>query len=126
MSRLYGPKHRALQDRFDSRRMADRIEQIVVKTEIDDLAKAFIESRDMFFLATADQNGRPLGHRFHLVKGRFKYRPRIADDGSYSMKLAPGLYEISFTPYNCSEYSIKNFRMYERSRTLDLTVDCPQ
>lgn len=59
MSRLYGPQHRALQDRFDSRRMADRVEQIVVKTEIDDLAKAFIESRDMFFLATVDHNGRP-------------------------------------------------------------------
>lgn len=59
MSRLYGPQHREFQDRFDSRRMADRIEQIAVKTEIDDMAKAFIESRDMFFLATVDHNGRP-------------------------------------------------------------------
>ncbi len=59
MSRLYGPQHREFQDRFDSRRLADRIEQIAVKTEIDDMAKAFIESRDMFFLATADHDGRP-------------------------------------------------------------------
>ena len=59
MSRLYGPQHREFQDRFDSRRMADRIEQIAAQTEIDDTAKAFIESRDMFFLATVDHNGRP-------------------------------------------------------------------
>jgi predicted pyridoxine 5'-phosphate oxidase superfamily flavin-nucleotide-binding protein len=59
MSRLYGPEHRNLQDRFDSRRMADRIEDIVVRPEIDDAAKSFIESRDMFFLATVDQDGRP-------------------------------------------------------------------
>lgn len=59
MSRLYGPRHRELQDRFDSRRMADRIEEIAAQTEIDDVAKGFIESRDMFFLSTVDQNGRP-------------------------------------------------------------------
>jgi predicted pyridoxine 5'-phosphate oxidase superfamily flavin-nucleotide-binding protein len=59
MSRLYGPEHRNLQDRFDSRRMADRIEDIVVRPEIDDAAKSFIESRDMFFLATVDQDGSP-------------------------------------------------------------------
>jgi len=36
MSRLYGPQHRQLPDQFDSRRMADRIELIAVKPEIDD------------------------------------------------------------------------------------------
>jgi predicted pyridoxine 5'-phosphate oxidase superfamily flavin-nucleotide-binding protein len=59
MSRLYGPQHRDLQDHFASRAMADRIELIAAKTEIDDMAKAFIESRDMFFLSTVDHNGRP-------------------------------------------------------------------
>src|SRR5665648_53230 len=59
MSRLYGPQHREFQDLFDSRRMADRIEQIAAQTEVDDTAKAFIESRDMFFLSTVDHNGRP-------------------------------------------------------------------
>lgn len=59
MSRLYGEQHRALQDRFDSRRMADRIEQIAVKLEIGPLEKAFIESRDMFFLSSVDHRGRP-------------------------------------------------------------------
>ncbi|MGE3229331.1 MAG: pyridoxamine 5'-phosphate oxidase family protein [Hyphomicrobium sp.] len=59
MSRLYGPQHRELQDRFESRPMADRIELIAAKAEIDDMAKAFIESRDMFFLSSIDHNGRP-------------------------------------------------------------------
>jgi len=54
MSRLYGPQHRELQDHFDSRRMADRIEAIATKGEIDDVARVFIESRDMFFLSSVD------------------------------------------------------------------------
>jgi uncharacterized protein len=59
MSRLYGDQHRALQDQFASREMADRIELIGAKTEIDDLARGFIETRDMFFLSSVDHNGRP-------------------------------------------------------------------
>lgn len=59
MSRLFGPQHRELQDHFESRPMADRIEQVAAQTEIDEAAKAFIESRDMFFLATVDHQGRP-------------------------------------------------------------------
>jgi uncharacterized protein len=59
MSRLYGPHHRALQDRFDMRRLADGIEQRNVKSEISQQHKEFIESRDMFWLATVDHEGRP-------------------------------------------------------------------
>ena len=59
MSRLYGERHRALQDEFDSRRMADRIESIAVNTELGDAERAFIERRDMFFLTTVDDRGRP-------------------------------------------------------------------
>ena len=59
MSRLYGPVHRSLQDRFDTRRLADNVEQRVVGTEITLEHRAFIESRDMFWLATVDHQGRP-------------------------------------------------------------------
>lgn len=59
MSRLYGDKHRAMQDSFKSRGLADRVEELVVRPEIDDMGKAFIESRDMFFLSTVDHKGRP-------------------------------------------------------------------
>jgi uncharacterized protein len=59
MSRLYGPVHRSLQDRFDTRRLADNVETRVVLTEIPPEHKQFIESRDMFFLSTIDHQGRP-------------------------------------------------------------------
>jgi hypothetical protein len=59
MSRIYGPNHRALQDRFDTRRLADGVERRVVETEVSAEHKAFIEARDMFWLATVDHRGRP-------------------------------------------------------------------
>lgn len=59
MSRLYSEQHRALQDVFGTRNMADRIEQLACKTGFDEEAKGFIEARDMFFLATVDHQGRP-------------------------------------------------------------------
>ena len=46
MSRLHGPSHRALQDEFDSRRLADSIEAIAAKPELDEMATAFVASRD--------------------------------------------------------------------------------
>ncbi len=59
MSRLYGPEHRSLQDRFDTRRLADNVENRIVRTEIVAEHKAFIEARDMFWLASIDHQGRP-------------------------------------------------------------------
>jgi hypothetical protein len=59
MNQLYGPVHRSLQDRFDTRRLAENVEARVVLTEIPREHKAFIESRDMFFLSTIDHHGRP-------------------------------------------------------------------
>jgi hypothetical protein len=59
MSTIYGAQHRAMQDAFDSRRMADRVEEMIIKTEITDGERPFIESRDMFFLSTIDHKGRP-------------------------------------------------------------------
>jgi predicted pyridoxine 5'-phosphate oxidase superfamily flavin-nucleotide-binding protein len=50
---------RELQDRFDTRRIADRIEELLARETIDAAARAFIERMDMFFLATADATGAP-------------------------------------------------------------------
>jgi len=50
---------RSLQDRFDTRALADRIDELLVHDTIDEGDRAFIEARDMFFLATADAEGRP-------------------------------------------------------------------
>jgi predicted pyridoxine 5'-phosphate oxidase superfamily flavin-nucleotide-binding protein len=56
---VYNDGNRRLQDRFDTRRLADRIEERIVHTVIDEDDRAFIEGRDMFFIATADAEGRP-------------------------------------------------------------------
>ena len=59
MSSLYNEGSRSLQERFDTVRLADRIEERKVTDGIDEDDRAFIEARDMFFLATADEEGRP-------------------------------------------------------------------
>lgn len=59
MSTIYHDGNRDLQDRFDTRRIADRIEEVLLFDVISDHDKAFIEARDMFFLATADDAGMP-------------------------------------------------------------------
>ena len=56
---LYHDGHRALQDRFDSRRIADRLEQITVHDRFWDGDREFVESASMFFLATVDPDGFP-------------------------------------------------------------------
>ncbi|MEA3200778.1 MAG: uncharacterized protein QOE90_2206 [Thermoplasmata archaeon] len=50
---------RELQDRFDTRRIADRIDELLVRDEMHDEQRATIEAAPMFFLATADEQGRP-------------------------------------------------------------------
>ena len=55
----YHPGMRALQDRFDTRRLADRLDEKLGRNAFTDQDKAFIESRTLFFLATADAEGRP-------------------------------------------------------------------
>jgi len=59
MSVHYHGGSRELQDRFDTRRLADRIEERIVHDAIDNDDRAFIEARDMFFLASADAEGKP-------------------------------------------------------------------
>jgi len=55
----YHEGSRRLQDRFDTRRLADRLVERTVRATLDADDKAFVESMDMFFLATADEEGRP-------------------------------------------------------------------
>jgi uncharacterized protein len=58
-SPMYHAGSRAIQDRFDSRRIADRLEQVTVHEELSPWDAEFIESASMFFLATADADGWP-------------------------------------------------------------------
>jgi len=59
MTKIYGDSHRTLQDRFETRALADRVESITVHDWVTDEERAFIESRDMLFLSTIDERGFP-------------------------------------------------------------------
>jgi len=59
MSELYGDSHRRLQREFDTERLADRIEQRLLRAHLTNDDRAFIEGLDMFFLATANTAGHP-------------------------------------------------------------------
>jgi len=56
---LYHDGNRELQDAFDSRRIADRLEEKITRSAFTSDDIAFIESRSFFFIATADADGRP-------------------------------------------------------------------
>lgn len=54
----YHEGQREVQDRFDTRRLADRLGGVAGDTFNDDLRR-FIEARDMFFVASTDADGSP-------------------------------------------------------------------
>lgn len=56
---MFHDGNRQLQDRFDSRRISDRLEEKLTRKQFTDDDKSFIESLPYFFLATADAAGRP-------------------------------------------------------------------
>jgi predicted pyridoxine 5'-phosphate oxidase superfamily flavin-nucleotide-binding protein len=55
----YHAGSRELQDRFGTRALADRLVEVNHRTAFNHADRAFIEARDMFFLATADEHGHP-------------------------------------------------------------------
>ena len=56
---MYHEGQRGLQDEFASRALADRLEQTLRHDLFTDLDAAFIGAQSFFFLATADDQGRP-------------------------------------------------------------------
>ncbi|WP_347310587.1 pyridoxamine 5'-phosphate oxidase family protein [Defluviimonas sp. SAOS-178_SWC] len=58
-SLLYHDGNRSLQDQFDTRRLADCMEKVILRQAFREDDRAFIEGAEFFFLATADPEGRP-------------------------------------------------------------------
>ena len=56
---MYHEGNRQLQDRFDSRALADRLEEKLRRDRFNEADAAFIAAQPFFFLATADAQGRP-------------------------------------------------------------------
>jgi predicted pyridoxine 5'-phosphate oxidase superfamily flavin-nucleotide-binding protein len=59
MTVMYHEGNRRLQDQFESRRIADRLEEKLTRFAFSDADRTFIEGATFFFLATADAEGRP-------------------------------------------------------------------
>jgi predicted pyridoxine 5'-phosphate oxidase superfamily flavin-nucleotide-binding protein len=57
MTDYFNAGQRQLQDEFDSRRLADRLQQGIIQAAINPADAEFIEAQNMFFLATVDDKG---------------------------------------------------------------------
>ncbi len=55
----YHPQSRALQQQFDSLRLADRVAEVHVRQLLTDADREFITRQRMVFVATADPDGQP-------------------------------------------------------------------
>ena len=75
---LYHEGSRRLQDRFDCRRIADRLEAVTLHERLTAEDRAFIERSPMFFLATRDAEGWP----DCSYKGGLPGFVRAADEGT--------------------------------------------
>jgi predicted pyridoxine 5'-phosphate oxidase superfamily flavin-nucleotide-binding protein len=85
-STLYHEGNRRLQDQFDSRRIADRLEEVTLHDELNANDIAFITGCDMFFLATADADGWP----DVSYKGGLPGFVRVTDEGEIAFPVYDG------------------------------------
>ena len=57
MTDFYSDGQLSMQQRADSRKLADRMTEVNVRPALTDGDRAFVEARDMFFIATVDARG---------------------------------------------------------------------
>ena len=85
LSAMYGSGARELQDLFDSRRLADRLHEITLHTELDDGDIALIAEQSTVWISTVDAGGWPdVSYKggvpgFVTVEGRTRIRIPIFD-----------------------------------------------
>ncbi len=56
---MYSKEQKKLQSDFGTQQLAEKLVNMIVKSTLDERERAFIESREMFFLSTVDKEGRP-------------------------------------------------------------------
>ena len=56
---MYSQEQRKLQSDFGTEKLAEKLVNMIVKSTLDERDRAFLESREMFFLSTVDKEGRP-------------------------------------------------------------------
>lgn len=71
-----------------------------------------------------NQNGISMDGWLRIFEDRKEYIPKIAADGSFSVKLSAGTYQINFNHHRCNNFQITNYRIGSEPKTLDLDADC--
>ncbi|MDD5227569.1 MAG: pyridoxamine 5'-phosphate oxidase family protein [Methylococcales bacterium] len=59
MNDIFHKGNRELQEQFNSSKLADRVNELIVHDEITSEEREFIQARDMFFISTVDEQARP-------------------------------------------------------------------
>ena len=59
MESFYSTEQQQLQEQFETHQLAERLQQLIVESQISEQHQPFIESRDFFFLTTIDHRGYP-------------------------------------------------------------------
>jgi len=115
MSDLFLDSHRTLQDRFDTRRLADRLDEAIVHDSLTESEKAFIESRIMFFIATVDERG----HATCSYRGGDSGFVRVVDEHTIAFPNydGNGMYQSMGNVLNTGEVGIL-FIDFERPQRL--------
>ena len=110
---FYQDGSRWLQDQFDTRRLADRLEEVQVHTVFTSEDRALIERARMFFLATANAQGQP----DCSYKGGLPGFVRVVDERT-----------LAFPDYNGNGMyrSLGNVRVNQRVALLFIDFENPQ
>ncbi len=86
MPEFYTTDQRAMQQQFQTTKLADRLQQVIVHAEVQDDERAFIERRDMLFLATVNGEGEPTCS----YKGGDPGFVRVVDPGTLAFPIYDG------------------------------------
>jgi predicted pyridoxine 5'-phosphate oxidase superfamily flavin-nucleotide-binding protein len=86
MGEYFNAGQRQLQDEFDTRRLADRLQGGIIQPIINELDAEFIEAQNMFFLATVDDQG----HANCSYKGGSKGLVKVVDETTLAFPIYDG------------------------------------
>ena len=86
MTEYFHEGNRQLQDAFDTRRLADRLQGGIIAASINPLDAEFIEAQNMFFLATVDDKGQANCS----YKGGNKGLVKVVDDTTLAFPIYDG------------------------------------
>lgn len=86
MTEYFHEGNRQLQDAFDTRRLADRLQVGIIAASINPLDAEFIEAQNMFFLATVDDKGQANCS----YKGGNKGLVKVVDDTTLAFPIYDG------------------------------------